>query len=267
MAHRTNSERGFTLLELLVAMGIFLIICAVMFELLNISQKRYNTETQLTAAYQDARLAMDQITRDFNVAGYPPAGMYSVVPVSQPGAYATGPVAWSPNYPNLLTACRIGANCQTPGDYDLIIETRLSGDTQVSWIWYHLDTTHNTLMRAVVPKTSGDPWAAVQSSSVAVPLLANVMNSPAAAQLAEIKTQYPTMYPMGTAQPIFQYTCNTPSGPQPCTSPQTIGYNTPTNVCDVNITLIVATPQRDTQTQTYKLVELSGRGHRVNPNS
>jgi type II secretory pathway pseudopilin PulG len=252
------------LLELMVAMGIFLIICAVMFELLSISQKRYNTETQLTAAYQDAMLAMDQVTRDFSVSGYPPRGIYTLAP--SPTAYAEGPVAWSPNYP--ATDCQIGVNCVTPGDYDLIIETRLSGDTQVSWIWYHLDTTHNTLMREVVAKNGSDPLGTAQSSNQAVPLLANVMNNPAdAAQLADIKAQYPTMYPTGTAQPIFQYSCNTPNGPQPCTSTQAIGYNTPRNVCDVNITLIVATPRRDIQTQTYKLVELNGRGHRLNPNS
>src|ERR1700757_3673770 len=111
MASQRNGTSGFTLLELLVAMGIFLIICGVMFELLDMSQKRYNSETQVTSAYQDARLAMDQITRDFSVAGYPPAGVYSVLPVSKPWRYVTGPVAWSPNYP--ATDCQIGVNCAT----------------------------------------------------------------------------------------------------------------------------------------------------------
>jgi hypothetical protein len=45
-----------------------------------------------------------------------------------------------------------------------------------------------------------------------------------------------------------------------------VGYNTPRNIRDVVITLIVATPQIDLQTQRIKLVELSGRGHRLNPN-
>jgi len=267
MAKHHNNERGFTLLELMVAMGIFLVICAVMFELLDMSQKRYSSETQLTAAFQDARLAVDQITRDFNVAGYPPRGIYST-PMSLPWRYATGPVAWSPNYPS--TDCQIGLNCSTPGDYDLIIETQLSTDTDVSWIWYHLDTTTNpnapALMRTVVRKNFGDPLAIVQTSNEATSLVANVMNKLTdAAQLAQIKAEYPTMYPLGTAQPIFQYTCDTPSGPLPCSSPLAVGYNTPRNIRDVNITLIVATPQRDAQTQMYKLVELSGRGHRLNP--
>ena len=269
MASRTNAGSGFTLLELMVAMGIFLVICAAMFELLDMSQKKYNAETQLTAAYQDARLAMDQITRDFNVSGYPPVGIYSVLP-TRPWRYALGPVAWSPNY-SATTDCQIGASCTTPNDYDLIIETRLStdplaGPVHVSWIWYHLDTTTNTLMRAVVRKDYGDPLAVLQSSGEAMPLLTHVMNNPAdPAQLAEIKAQNPNMYPSGGAQPIFQYTCDTPGGPLPCNSPLAAGYNLPRNIRDVNITLIVAAPQRDTQTQRYKLVELNGRGHRVNP--
>ena len=81
------AQRGFTILEMLMAMAIFLIICAAMFELLDLSQKKYSSETQLTAAYQDARLSVDQILRDFNVSGYPPADLFSVPPSSS--RYAT----------------------------------------------------------------------------------------------------------------------------------------------------------------------------------
>ncbi len=266
MKPRDAVHQGFTIIEMIMAMAIFLIICAAMFELLNLSQKKYSSETQLTAVYQDARLAMDQIVRDVNVSGYPPASLYSPVPTSYPSHYAVGPVAWSPNYP--LTPCLIGTGgsgtCATPGDYDLIVETRLSTDTQVSWIWYHLDNATNTLYRAVVQKTAGDPLTAVQTSGEKVAFLANVMND-ATAQLAQITANYPTMFPGGQPQPVFQYTCDTPSGPLPCTSPLAAGYNSPKNIRDVDVTLIVMTPQRDLQTQSFKLVELNGRGHRVNP--
>jgi prepilin-type N-terminal cleavage/methylation domain-containing protein len=264
-----QTQRGFTILEMLVSMAIFLVICGAMFELLNLSQKKYSGETQLTAAYQDARLTMDQIVRDFNVSGYPPADLFSVVPASP--QYATSPVAWSPNY--MVTPCLIGTGgggtCATPGDYDLVLETRLSTETNVSWIWYHLDNTTNTLYRAVVPKTSGDPLSTVQSSGQKVAFLANVMNNPgptSPVQLAQITAQYPTMFPGGQPQPIFQYTCDTPGGPTPSGPCPLAGTNnSPQNIRDVNITLIVMTPQRDMQTQSLKLVELNGSGHRVNP--
>lgn len=257
-----SAQRGFTILEMLVAMGIFLIICGVMFELLDLSQKKYNSETQLTAAFQDARLAMDQIVRDFSTSGYPPAGMFSVLPAT-PQSYAITPVAWSPNYP-VTPTCQIGA-CATPGDYDLIIETRLSTDTSlnppVSWIWYHLDPATSILSRAVVQKQSGDPFSVVQSSGQQVAFLANVVND--SSNLAAITAQYPAMFPGGNPQPIFQYTCDTPTGAIACSLAG--ASNSPKNIRDIDITLIVMTPQRDMQTQQLKLVELNGRGHRVNP--
>ena len=70
------------------------------------------------------------------------------------------------------------------------------------------------------------------------------------------------MFPGGVPQPIFQYTCATPAGPTPC--PTAGVYNLPQNISDVDVTLIVATPQRDAQTQMLKLVELNGRGHTLN---
>jgi type II secretory pathway pseudopilin PulG len=269
---RAPRNRGFTILEALLAMAIFLIICAAMFELLDLSQKRYSTETQLSAAYQDVRLAMDQITRDFDVSGYPPQGMFSSVPTTKPWLYAVGPVAWSPNYTS-GGDCQIGVNCQTPSDQDLIIETHLSTDTadsNVSWIWYHLDTATNTLLREMVTKTAGDPYATVSTAGTAVPLLTNVMNSPGPALLAQIQTQNATMYPGGQPVPIFQYYCVSPTlGTGPTSVPCSVAgaNNTPRFITDVQITLIVATPQMDIQTQRFKLVELNGRGHRLNPNS
>jgi prepilin-type N-terminal cleavage/methylation domain-containing protein len=256
---------GFTLLELLLAMSVFLIICAAMFELLQLSQQRYASENQLSASFQEARLAIDQIVRDVNVSGYPSLGLYTVIP-TDPSTYAVGPVAWSPNYYPSLAGCAIGTagggTCSTPGDFDLIVETRLGNDANVSWVRYYLSDT--TLYRAVVPKNGGDPAAAFSAPGVAVPFLVNVMNNPGAAQLGQITATYPLMFQGGVPQPIFQYTCDTPAGPLPCSAPAASPNNQPVNIRDVDVTLIVATPQRDMQTQMLKLVELNGRGHTLN---
>jgi prepilin-type N-terminal cleavage/methylation domain-containing protein len=261
-----QSEQGFTILEMLMATAIFLIICGAMFELLNLSQKKYSSETQLTAAYQDARLALDQIVRDVNASGFPPAGLYSVDPTS-PQSFASNPVAWNPGYtatpqpvPCLIGTAG-GGTCMTPGDYDLILETRLGTDANVSWIWYHLDPSTSILYRAVVTKTSGDPYTTVQTSGAQVAFLANVMNDAPTAQpalLTQINANYPSMFPFGASQPIFQYSCD-------IHCPSASNYNSPQNIRDVDVTLIVKTPQGDLQTQALKLVELNGRGHRVNP--
>jgi len=235
-------ERGFTIMELMIATAIFLVICGAMFGLLQLSQQKYSSETQLSGAFQETRLAIDQIVRDFNVSGYPSQSIYSKLP-SDSTQYAASPVAWSPNYP--ATPCSIGSPvgtaCTTPGDFDLILETDLGNG--VSWIRYQLNGT--TLYRAVVPKTAGDdPATKTSDPAVMVPFLTNVMNSP-------------------PAQPIFKFTCDTPAGPQPCSAAG--NYGVTNNIRDVDITLIVQTRRPDLQTGQMKLVELNGRGHRVNP--
>jgi prepilin-type N-terminal cleavage/methylation domain-containing protein len=254
--------RGFSLLELMVAMAIFMIICAAMFSLLQLSQQKYSSESQLSASFQEARLAMDQMVRDINASGYPPFSFFSVVPASS-ASYAVSPVAWNPNYPT--SSCLIGTGgggtcITTPGDFDLIVETDLGAG--VSWIRYQLVGT--TLSRAVVPKSPGtNPLLATSAPGVTVPFLMNVMNNPPGTQLAQITMTYPSMFPGNQPLPIFQYTCDTPVGPLLC--PNAGANGAPVNVRDVDITLVVMAPQRDVQTQTLKLVELNGRGHRVNP--
>jgi prepilin-type N-terminal cleavage/methylation domain-containing protein len=253
--------RGFTILELMIATSIFLVLCAAMFGLLQLSQQKYTSESQLTGAFQEARLAVDQIVRDFDVSGYPAVSLFSSVPPDS-SKYAISPVAWEPNYGT--NACQIGATCTTPGDFDLIIETDLG--TGVSWVRYQLIGT--TLYRTVVPKTAGaDPVASTPLSTM-VPFLTNVMNNAQVAQpaqFAEIVAAYPAMFPGGVPQPIFKYACDSPAGPQSCLTAG--NYGVPANIRDVDINLIVMTRQPDLQTQLPKIVQLTGRGHRVNPSN
>ena len=256
-------QRGFTIIELMIATGIFLVICGAMFGLLQLSQQKYSSETQLSGAFQETRLAIDQIVRDFNVSGYPARSLFSALPPDS-SQYTFSPVAWSPNY--AVSSCFVGTagggTCVTPGDFDLIVEANLGNGAGVSWIRYQLVGT--TLFRAVVPKTAGaDPVAATSAAGVMVPFLTNVMNNPSAAQLALIVANYPGMFPGGVPQPIFKYTCDTSAGLLPC--PLAGNDGIPANIRDVDVALIVMTRQPDMQTQQLKLVELSGRGRRVNP--
>jgi hypothetical protein len=175
-------------------------------------------------------------------------------------------VAWDPNYG--VSSCFIGTagggTCATPGDFDLIVETNLGNGAGVSWIRYQLIGT--TLFRAVVPKTAaGDPVTSTSAAGVMAPFLTNVMNNPPAAQMAQIVASFPAMFPGGVPQPVFSFTCDTPGGLQPCAGAGANGV--PGNIRDVDITLIVMTRQPDLQTQQLKLVELNGRGHRVNPSN
>jgi prepilin-type N-terminal cleavage/methylation domain-containing protein len=262
---RTQKARGFTIIELLLAMAVFLVICGAMFELLQLSQRRYSTETQLSGSFQEVRLAMDQISRDVSDAGFPSAGMYSSS--SNANLFAPAPVAWSPNYP--ASPCSLGVSCSpTPGDYDLILETTIpnaAGVPTLSWIRYQLKND-GTLYRGSVAKNGTDPVGSTSAAGVMVPFLVNVMNNApvtAPSQFTQIQAQYPAMFFGGVSVPIFQYMCDTPAGTVACSSAGQ--YNAPKNIRDVDITLIVMTQQPDAQTHQLQLIELNGRGQRLNP--
>ena len=257
-------ENGFTLLELLVAASAFLVVAAAAFALLGEVQKRYQTDSQVLSSFQEARLGMDQIVRDVNASGYPPQNQFSVLPPAN--FYAATPVAWSPSYPG--APCTIGV-CVTPGDFDLIIETDIDPQNSipngVEWVRYSLPAGATTLMRGVVSKTAtGDPVSATPPS-VMYPFVQNVMNNGSAQQITAIRAAYPTMFPGSAPVPIFSYGCDTGSGtPVPCPTAGT--FNTPVNILDVQITLIVQASAADAQTGKIRLVELHGLGHRINPN-
>jgi prepilin-type N-terminal cleavage/methylation domain-containing protein len=256
-----QSQAGFTLIELMVSVAIFLLICGAIFELMGTTQKSFRTESQVLGAFEEARLGLDQIVRDVNDAGYPPQNHFSgAAPVT---AFAASPIAWGPNYV-AGTPCVIGTagggTCASPGDFDLITEGDVDG-TGVQWIRYQLQGT--TLMRGVTPKAAGtEPVAATSAAGVMLPYVLNVMNNAAPAQIAQFQAAYPAMFPGGIPVPIFSYTIDPPVGAAGCTS----AANSPCNVRDVDITLIVMTPNTDAQTNQIHLVELNGRGHRVNPN-
>lgn len=268
-------QSGFTLIELMVSVAIFVLICGAIFELMGTTQNRFRTESQVLSAFEQARLGLDQIVRDVNDAGYPPQNQFSGG--ASVAVFASSPIAWSPNYAP-ATPCQIGTagggTCASPGDFDLIVEGDVDGTGVVEWIRYQLQGT--TLFRGVVtPKAAGtDPVAATSAAGVMLPYVLNVMNNATPAQIAQFQAAFPAMFPGGNAVPLFQYSCDAATpGTAPCISlpacPPNLppNGNCPQNVRDVDITLIVMTPNTDAQTNQIHLVELNGRGHRVNPNN
>jgi prepilin-type N-terminal cleavage/methylation domain-containing protein len=262
--HKSEKQAGFTLIEIMVSVAIFLVIAGSIFSLLGVSQKRFQTESQVLGSFQEARLGLDQIVRDVNDAGYPPQNHFSTTTTTL-DKYANSPIGWSPAYPG--APCQIGTagggTCTTPSDFDVIFEGDVDG-TGVKWIRYQL--TGTTLFRGVAAKTAGaDP--ATATSGVLVPYVMNVINNDTAANIVKYRAAYPAMFPGGNPQPVFQYTCDNLTGGSPILCQNALANNSPVNIRDVEITLIVRTPQVDAQTGRPKLVELNGRGHRLNPNT
>jgi type II secretory pathway component PulJ len=267
MKARGAGESGFSLLELMTATGIFLVVCGAAFGLLMACQKAYSTQSQALSAFQEARLGLDQIVRDLNIAGYPSPGQFSDAPTDH-STFAETPVAWSLGYTpgSAFNPCLIG-NCVTPSDMDLIIETNvdpLNDKTKaapdVEWVRYQLVGT--TLMRGIAQKSNGaDPDGT--TAPTLVPFVQNVMNNASAAQIAQYQAIYPSMFPGGQPFPIFTYYCGAPGGLK---CKDVGGNNAPANIRDVEVTLIVASAQVDATTGQPKLVMLNGRAHVMNPN-
>jgi prepilin-type N-terminal cleavage/methylation domain-containing protein len=256
------AQRGFTLLELLIAAAVFLIVAGATFSLLGMAQSRYQTDSRVLASFQEARLGMDQIVRDVNDSGYPPKNYFSVLPGAN--LYASTPFAWSAGYPN--APCAIAVTCTSPGDFDLIVESDIDpqNNNGVEWIRYQLPAGTTTLLRGVAQKAVGmDPIAATSAAGM-LPYVTNVMNNAPTGQIATVRAVYPSMFPAGQPVPLFAYTCETGGG-TPLSCPTAGGFNTPANILDVEITLIVQASAVDPQSGHPRLVELHGRGRRVNP--
>lgn len=257
-AAASQKQRGFTLIELMVAAGVFLVLCGAAFGLLGVSQKSYQSQSQLLNSFQEARLGLDQIVRDVNISGYPSATSFSILP-PPPATYAATPIAWTAANGYQATPCSVGVTCTTtPSDFDVIIETQPQGTTAVQWIRYQLQGT--TLMRGMVPKADGsDPDG--DTANALAPFVQNVMNNASAAEIGQFQAIYPQMYPGGTPVPIFTYMCDSAGVEQTCAS---VG-GTPLNITDIEVTLIAKAPNPDLQTGQPRLVELNGRGHIINP--
>jgi type II secretory pathway pseudopilin PulG len=225
-------ENGYSLVELLVATVLFTIIAGTIFSLLFGAQLRYSSESGLTTAFQQANVAIDQITRDIHSAGYPPPSSFGPgVALTNPQLMAL-PFSWSPGYPN--TPCTVRASCGTvPGDYDLILETDTGDGSGVQWIRYSLQGT--TLMRGMKPKIKfADPVAST-AVGVMLPYLDNVVNV--------------TNPPGNNPVPIFAYSYN-------CIQPLP---SEPSNICKVNVALIVQAAQPDPQTGQFRAITLTGQ--------
>jgi prepilin-type N-terminal cleavage/methylation domain-containing protein len=274
LAASNKRHLGFTLIELLVALGIFLVITGAAFTLLSTSQHRYQTESLVLTSFQEARLGLDQMVRDINDAGFPPPSFAGTIPAK----FAITPFAWSTGAGYSGGPCQIGTagggTCITasvtnsPGDFDLIIETNPNIQdpaSKVQWIRYQLVGT--TLMRGVADKGPGGTDPDATTAAQEVPFVQNVVNSACPPQIPNCQTAYPGIFPGSAPVPIFSYACDN-SAPPPatvlCLGPG--ADNAPANIRDVMITLIVAAPLADAKTGMPRLVQLNGRGRRINPN-
>jgi type IV pilus assembly protein PilW len=73
-SHVKSNKKGFTLVELLIAMAISGIVAGAIFTAFQSQQKSYLIQDQVAEMQQNIRAAMDIMVREIRMAGYDPAG-------------------------------------------------------------------------------------------------------------------------------------------------------------------------------------------------
>jgi type II secretory pathway pseudopilin PulG len=241
---------GFSLVELLVVTLIFTAITGAIFGLFAYAQTRFKTESEFLDTFQGSRVAIDQIVRDIHSAGYPPTNLFTAAQAAANPQLLALSFAWTPNYPG--TPCTLGSTCTVPSGFDIIVETNVDpqSSTTVEWVRYRLNGTN--LERGQATKTAGADPAATTLPTMST-YVENVMNNPGAAEITSIQTSYPTLFPGNAAVPVFTYAID--SGQS----------NDPTNIREVNITLMVQSPNIDPVTGQKRILALTAQARRENP--
>jgi prepilin-type N-terminal cleavage/methylation domain-containing protein len=141
-----NAQRGFSLIEFMIAIVMLLAMMATVFQLINLAIARSGTEQAKLDMFQESREFMDQMSRDLHQAGYPNTHGVS---------------------PTLLTASPVSNDLRTAvglikvASGDLWFEGDVDGTGTVYIVHYHLDTSTTNgcpcLKRSQVLKKNGNP--------------------------------------------------------------------------------------------------------------
>jgi prepilin-type N-terminal cleavage/methylation domain-containing protein len=140
------SIRGFSLLELMIVLVIFLSISAAIFQTINLTTQRSSTEQTKLDMFQEAREFMDQMSRDLRQAGYPsPRNM-------DPSLFTQA---------TIINDLHAAAGLVQVDSGELWFEGDVDGSGMVSSVRYHLDTSTTgncpCLRRSAVYKVNADP--------------------------------------------------------------------------------------------------------------
>ena len=137
--------RGYSLLEMLIAVSIFSIVTAAVFEQINAMQKRSASEAMKLDQSQQSREFLDQTVRDLHMAGYPNSTMYSGSPDNTDPRVAAGLVAVSP------TQILMEGDVNSEGQVYSVNISYVAADPN--------DPNCPCVRRFAVPKVPGDPQA------------------------------------------------------------------------------------------------------------
>jgi len=152
-----RSQRGFTLIELMLVCAILLIVLAPIFNSISLMAKRSQTEEVKVDISQETREFVDEFERDIHQAGFPNCRMFY-----------NGPTANCLASPQPLWNASIAAGLVYVDNTRIIFEGDVNGDGTVDSIQYKIVDANGanppancpcTLQRSQVAKIFADPLA------------------------------------------------------------------------------------------------------------
>ena len=145
-----SDMRGFSVIELMMAIVILTVVIGGIFGVIDVVNQRSHTEQAKLDMFQEAREFMDQMSRDLHQAGYP------------------SPRHYTADVTDLMTDPIVNDELNAVGivkvdDGDLWFEGDVEGTGIVYVVRYHLDTSTTNgcpcLRRSQLEKIDGDPVA------------------------------------------------------------------------------------------------------------
>jgi prepilin-type N-terminal cleavage/methylation domain-containing protein len=145
---RAKTQRGFSLVELMIAIILLMVMTATVFQLITQAIARSGTEQTKLDMFQESREFMDQLSRDLHEAGYPSTQNLASTTLTSP---------FTEDHHNAVGLVKIDTG-------DLWFEGNVDGTGVVYSVQYHLDTSTANgcpcLRRSQQLKVDGNPLTA-----------------------------------------------------------------------------------------------------------
>ena len=195
MTQANRSERGFSLLEMMIVVAILTVVMGGIFGMLNSAQKRYSVEDTKLDLQQESREFLDQVIRDLHQAGFPNSRMYDTAPSSG------------------NNSDKVAVGLVRVSHSDIVFEGDVDGDGTVNVVRYQLEAVGGkcpcTLKRSQVNKVDGSaPDDQPTAFSAEVQRVLNSYgagNSPLVIDGSAMGTSNDTTYAAYKAAPLFEF--------------------------------------------------------------